>query len=117
WTARAPLPGGDIPGGDVAAFRAALAARHPALPPRLLERWVRSYGTRVERLLGAARSPADLGEEVVTGLYAAEIEYLRRTEWARSAEDILWRRSKLGLHAPRDAAATLAAWLAAHPAG
>ncbi len=56
------------------------------------------------------------GEEVVPGLYRAEIDYLRREEFARTAEDILWRRSKLGLRVPREAAATLDAWLARRPA-
>jgi glycerol-3-phosphate dehydrogenase len=115
WTATAPLPGGDLPGGDFAAFRAGLGARYPGFPPRWLDRWARAYGTRLAVWLGSARSAADLGAEVLPGLHAAEIAYLRRSEWARSAEDILWRRSKLGLHAPPDAAATLAAWLARQP--
>ncbi len=117
WTAQAVLPGGDLPGGDYAAFRAALGQRHPGFPARLLDRWARAYGTRLGGWLGSARSTAELGVEVVPGLHAAEIAYLCRTEWACSAEDILWRRSKLGLHAPPDASAALDAWLAARPSG
>ncbi|MFA9219090.1 MAG: hypothetical protein ACEQSK_18560 [Sphingomonadaceae bacterium] len=56
-----------------------------------------------------------MGEQVAAGLYAVEIEYLRRYEWARSAEDILWRRSKLGLHLPRDTAERLQDWLLRNP--
>ena len=112
WTASAPLPGGELPGADYAAFRAALGERRPGFAPGLLDRWARAYGARLERWLGEARTTADLGEEVLPGLYAAEISYLRRHEWARSAADILGRRTKLGLHLPPDAAETLDAWLA-----
>jgi len=62
-----------------------------------------------------ARRLQDLGEEVLPQLFAAEIDYLRREEWAQTAEDLLWRRSKLGLHLPPDAAARLDEWLAQHP--
>ncbi|MBS0376306.1 MAG: glycerol-3-phosphate dehydrogenase [Proteobacteria bacterium] len=114
WTATAPLPGGDLPDADYASFRAQLAARYPDLPPPLLDRWGRAYGSRISAFAGSARSPDALGEEVLPGLYAAELDYLRRVEFARTAEDILWRRTKLGLHLPADAAATLAAWLERH---
>jgi glycerol-3-phosphate dehydrogenase len=62
-------------------------------------------------VIGDARSLEDMGEEVLPQLYAREIEYLRREEWAQTAEDILWRRSKLGLHLPADAAQRLQRWL------
>ena len=117
WTMRAPLPGGDLPGGDFAAFRTALGARLADFPTRLVDRWAHAYGTRLDHWLGPARSPAALGEQIVPDLYAAEVEYLRRHEWAVTAEDILWRRTKLGLHAPPDAAASLDAWLARHRTG
>jgi len=65
----------------------------------------------MERILGNAASLAQLGEEIAPGLYAAEVEYLIGEEWARTAEDILWRRSKLGLHLPADAGDKLSAWL------
>jgi len=115
WTAGAPLPGGDMPGADFDAFLAALAARHPWVPTALLHRYARAYGTRAERILHGAAATADLGEEVLPGLHAREIDYLRREEWAVTAEDILYRRSKLALHVPADGAARLDGWLTRHP--
>jgi len=115
WTADNPLPGGDIPGADFDAFHAGLRRRYPWVPPPLLQRWARAYGTRVERMLEGAGSMAGLGEEVLPGLYRREIDHLRRKEWAVTAEDILYRRSKLGLHLPGDAVARLDDWLARHP--
>jgi glycerol-3-phosphate dehydrogenase len=112
WTARAFLPGGGLPGGSFAAFLRLVERRHPWLPAELRRRFSRAYGTLIENVLGDARSLEDLGEEVLPGLYAREIAYLVRDEWARTAEDILWRRSKLGLHLPADAASRLDAWLA-----
>ncbi len=115
WTAREPLPGGDLPDGDFARFRAHLAQRHPWLPDRMLERCAHAYGTRIELMLAGARSLDDLGEEVLPGVYQAEVDYLRREEWAVSAADILWRRTKLGLVTPRDAESRLDFWIATHP--
>jgi glycerol-3-phosphate dehydrogenase len=121
WTAGTPLPGGDLPGGDFDAFLAALAVRHPGFPAPTLRRLARAYGTRAERILADAATPADLGEDFGAGLSAAEVDYLVREEWARDAEDILWRRSKLSLHLPAEGARRLAEYLAAHchapPAG
>jgi len=116
WTRSATLPGGDMPEADFQAFRTELARRRPWLENSLLRRYSRAYGTRTERLLGAAGSMRDLGAEVLPGLHAKEIEYQRREEWAVSAEDILFRRSKLGLHLPSEATDELARWLAEHPA-
>ena len=115
WSADAPLPGGDLPDADFAAFLASLAARHPWLPPALRQRYARLYGTRIERLLGGANALAGLGEEVLPGLHAREIDYLREEEWAVDADDILYRRTKLGLHVPPDGRARLDAWLGRHP--
>jgi glycerol-3-phosphate dehydrogenase len=81
-----------------------------------MRRYSRAYGTRVERLLGTADSMRDLGAEVLPGLHVREIEYLRREEWAVTPEDILFRRTKLGLHLPAEATDHLAGWLAGHPA-
>ena len=120
WTAQAPLPGGDLatmivasgdPMADFESFGALQAQRRPWLPQTLLWRYARAYGTRMEKLLGGAMSLAHLGEEIAPGLYAAEVEYLIGTEWAQSAEDILWRRSKLGLHLPREVSDRLGDWL------
>jgi glycerol-3-phosphate dehydrogenase len=115
WTAGASLPGGDMPGEDFDAFLASLDARYPQLPAVLRRRYARAYGTRIERVVAAPGDPAALREEILPGLYAAEVDYLRRVEWAETAEDILWRRSKIGLHVPAGSAVRLDAWLAAHP--
>jgi len=115
WTRTAPLPGGDIPGADFAHFLQQLAQHRAWLPPALRERYAHAYGSRALRLLGDARRLQDLGEEVLPQLFAAEIDYLRREEWAQTADDVLWRRSKLGLHLPADAATRLDDWLAQHP--
>jgi glycerol-3-phosphate dehydrogenase len=125
WTARAPLPGGDLgsvvaasgdPMADFERFCELQAQRRPWLPAPLLRRYARAYGTRIDRLLGSASALSQLGDEVAPGLYAAEIDYLTGVEWARTAEDILWRRSKLGLHLPADAAGRVDAWLQKQPA-
>src|SRR5690606_15395748 len=111
WTAKVPLPGGDLPRGDLEAFVQDLQRRARWLPSDLARRYARAYGTRVEQLLSGARALSDLGERLGEGLYAAEVEYLRRHEWAITAEDILWRRSRLGLHVEPGTAARLEAFL------
>jgi len=113
WTVKALLPGGDLTGGSFARFLRNVERRYPWLPEHLRNRYSRAYGTRIDHVIGPARSFGDLGEEVVPQLHEREIEYLQREEWALTAEDILWRRSKLGLHVPASAADTLAAWLKA----
>ncbi|HET7816066.1 MAG TPA: glycerol-3-phosphate dehydrogenase, partial [Sphingomicrobium sp.] len=102
WTAAAPLPGGDI--ADLGAFRADLAGRHPFLPASLVARLVDAYGTRAEAILADVREVSDLGRDFGAGLYEREVDYLERHEWARSAEDILFRRTKLGLELGEEAA-------------
>jgi glycerol-3-phosphate dehydrogenase len=102
WTATAPLPGGDIAGADFAAFVAAQRGRYPWLPAALVYRYARNYGTRMADLIGAAQSLDDLGRCFGGDLYEAEVRYLTAREFAVTAEDILWRRSKLGLHLPSD---------------
>lgn len=98
WTARAVLPGGDLGEAGFDAFLEELTRRKPFLAPRVALRLARSYGSRVWRFLEKAQSMADLGADYGGGLSDAEIAYLHDHEWARSVEDILWRRSKLGLH-------------------
>jgi len=116
WTSGVPLPGGDMPGADFTAFERSLELSYPWLPAPLRHRYARAYGTRIGPLLGGGRSLADLGAPLAPGLYPAEVNYLREHEFARTAQDILWRRSKLGLHLACDTAATLDGWLATHPA-
>jgi len=111
WTERAKLPGGDMPGADFESFFVGFKARYPFLPQPLARRLARAYGTRADRFLGRARSLADLGEDFGSGLTAAEVDYLYEQEWARSAEDVLWRRSKLGLHVPPETVERLEAYL------
>ncbi len=115
WTATAPLAGGDMPGGDFAAFATALAGEYPSLPAPLLRRYARLYGTRARLLLDGAVAAADLGEDLGAGLHAREVDFLRRTEWATTADDILWRRTKLGLELPSEARTRLDDYLACIP--
>lgn len=117
WTAGATLPGGDLPQGDFDAFVAELAAERPALPRLLLRRLARAYGSRAEAILAGARSIEDLGRDFGSGLTEAELTYLARAEWARTAEDVLWRRSKMGLHVLPQAADAIEAFMAAMPHG
>jgi len=98
WTARAALPGGDIPYGDWRLFLNKKAAQYDFVPQELLRRYVMTYGARMDRFLDGAQSLADLGKDFGGGLYEAEIIYLIRDEFAKTDEDILWRRTKLGLH-------------------
>jgi glycerol-3-phosphate dehydrogenase len=100
WTAGAPLPGGDMPDADFDRFFAEFRQHAPFLPEPLARRLAHAYGTRVAALLSGARSMAELGEDLGSGLTRAEVDYLASHEWAATADDILWRRSKLGLHVP-----------------
>jgi glycerol-3-phosphate dehydrogenase len=111
WTADAPLPGGDIAGGDFAGFLAEVRGRWPFLPDATAYRLARAYGTRIDRVIGEARTLADLGEDLGGGLTTREVNYLVGHEWARTADDILWRRSKIGLHTGPDTRAKLEACL------
>ncbi|WP_454886637.1 glycerol-3-phosphate dehydrogenase [Sphingomonas oryzagri] len=112
WTANAPLPGGDITGGDFDAFLVDVRRRWPFLSEQTSLRLARAYGTRIKRLLGGAVSLADMGEDLGGGLHTREVDYLVREEWARTAGDVLWRRSKLGLHVPLGTAERLTQYLA-----
>jgi glycerol-3-phosphate dehydrogenase len=98
WTDKVALPGGDLPRADFESFLAGVQKRWAFLPAALAHRLARAYGTRVEKILGKAQAMLDLGENYGAGLTQAEIDYLVTHEWARSADDILWRRTKLGLH-------------------
>jgi len=97
WTATAVLPGGDIPRGSLAQLEDQAARRWPFLAPQHLRRLACAYGTRMEQVLHGAGAAADLGETFGADLTAAEVDYLRANEWAATADDILWRRTKLGL--------------------
>ncbi len=111
WTQDAPLPGGDIADADFEAYLADLKRRYGWLPAHIARRYARAYGTRTETLLDGAESLADLGAHLGDELYAAEVRYLQAHEWARTADDILWRRTKLGLHLSEATQEALAAHL------
>jgi len=93
-------------------FLADQARRFAWLPPESMQRLSRAYGTRLEKILAGARSLADLGQHFGGDLYEREVEYLATQEWASSAQDVLWRRTKLGLHLPAEAERRLADWFA-----
>lgn len=95
WTADRAFPGGDF--ASRPALLAELVAAYPGLPAALLESLVARHGTRVRAVLGQAATTADLGEHFGAGLYEAEVEYFIRHEWACTAEDVLWRRTRHGL--------------------
>ncbi len=112
WTSsNAPFPGGDIDNANFDGFLAEFGRTHSWLPADLAYRYARAYGTRVNRLLAGASGLDDLGEHFGGGLYAAEVQYLVDNEWALTAEDVLWRRSKLGLHVDQETVSRLNAWL------
>ena len=114
WTARARLPGGEgIDSTDFPGFLARFRASHPWLPAVLAHRLARRYGDRAERLLDGARSLGDLGSDFGAGLYEAEVAYLMRNEWARTAEDVLERRTKAGLRVDAATYARLDEWMTA----
>ncbi|CDX14682.1 sn-glycerol-3-phosphate dehydrogenase, aerobic, FAD/NAD(P)-binding [Mesorhizobium plurifarium] len=107
WTHDAPLPGGDFPATGFDAQVARLKSAYPFLDQRLARRLTRLYGTRAQKLLGLAKSNADLGRNFGADLFEAEVRYLVDNEWAVTAEDVLWRRTKRGLHFSREQAAAL----------
>ena len=97
WTAQSHLPGGDFVFDGLKTLVERAQRTWPFLTPDHAQRLVRAYGTRVERVLGKAAGIDDLGTRFGADLTAAEVRYLMRKEWAQTAEDVLWRRSKLGL--------------------
>ena len=97
WTGKTPLPGGDFPMQGFDATLRAATARYPFLSEKHLRRLLRAYGTRIHGMLAGVGSSADLGVVFGADLTEAELRYLVSSEWARSANDVLWRRSKLGL--------------------
>lgn len=111
WTRGVPLPGGDFPIDGRDDLKEKLKRTYTALPPELIDRLVRMYGTRTVKLLGEASTTNDLGLHFGAGLYQREVEYLIENEWAQTAEDILWRRSKLGLRMKSQEVTDLDSWV------
>ncbi|CTQ33317.1 glycerol-3-phosphate dehydrogenase [Jannaschia rubra] len=112
WTAGVPLPGGDFPVDGVDELVAELSRGWPFLDPRWARRLVRAYGTDARDLLGDAVQASDLGRDFGATLTAAEVDWLMDREYARTAQDVLWRRSKLGLRLSEAQAADLDAYMA-----
>lgn len=110
WTADKPLPGGDIDPLAFDRFVAEQGAKRDWLPKPMVERLARAYGTRMDAILEGAQGTNDLGQHIGGDLYAAELDYLVEHEFARTAEDVLWRRSKLALHLSEDEQAKLVSW-------
>jgi glycerol-3-phosphate dehydrogenase len=111
WTARAPLPGGDFGVHEVEAKISALQADYPFLDIAWAKRLIRAYGTEAWKLLGNARSAADLGQDFGASLTEQEVRWLQRHEYAKTLNDILWRRTKLGLKLTSKQHFALAQWL------
>lgn len=110
WTAQAPLPGGDIAGADFDGFLNGIQREYPWLPHELALHWGRLYGTRMRMILGDATSLEGLGMRFGARLYEAEVRYLAAHEWARSAQDVLHRRTKENLHMTNAQIAEFTAW-------
>ena len=111
WTAGTTLPGGDFPVGGFDTLAASLGAEHPYLPPEHARRLARAYGTRASILLEGSRKAADLGKRFGADLCEREVLYLMDHEWAVTAADVVWRRSKLGLRLTREEIAALDSWM------
>ncbi len=110
WTEKARLPGGDIDGTDFDDYFERLSSKYGWMPAGLLRRLARAYGSRIDLLMGDAKSMDDMGEIFADNLTEREINYLRKYEWVKSADDILWRRTKLGVHMNEDQQQALKNW-------
>ncbi len=110
WTAEKALPGGNFPADKVGAFYDSLCAQYAWIPAAQLHRMMQAYGTRIHDVIGKATSLDDLGHHFGAGLYEAEVHYLYTHEFARTADDILWRRTKLGLRLSAHEQAKLETW-------
>jgi glycerol-3-phosphate dehydrogenase len=111
WTKGAPLPGGDFPVAGRDDLARSLNRSHPFLPDGVARRLVRGYGTLAREFLSGVARLEDMGQHFGAGLYEREVAYLVEREWARSADDILWRRTKLGLRLGAEERRRLADWL------
>jgi glycerol-3-phosphate dehydrogenase len=111
WTADAALPGGDFPHDGIDALTARARGLWPFLAEPHARRLIRAYGTRLDRVIGDARDMTALGARFGADLTAAEVRYLMRHEFAETADDVLWRRSKLGLRLGPEAVAALGRYM------
>jgi glycerol-3-phosphate dehydrogenase len=111
WTSTRPLPGGDLPERSKTLFLEALSEKYPWLSSSMALRYTQTYGTLTYQVLGDAQSLSELGEDFGQGLYEREIQYLIQHEWAMTTDDILWRRTKLGLFMTLEEVEKLNAWI------
>ena len=111
WTAGASLLGGDFPVDGAGALRNRLLETNPAMPSAHAARLIRHYGTQAAQICDGARSIDELGRDFGHGLYECEVRWLMNREWARTAQDVLWRRTKLGLRFSKEEAAALDEWM------
>ena len=111
WTKEASLPGGDFPTDGFDKLLSAVMSKYRFLSERQSRRMVRAYGTRIWEILGDAAAAADLGHDFGCGLTGREVDYLMTQEWACTPEDVLWRRSKLGISMPPEQAGQLGDWM------
>ena len=116
WTAGAHLPGGDFPVDGAGALAQALRRDHPFLTEDWANRLVRAYGTEAALVLGGARTAADLGRDFGATLTEAELRWMIEREWARDAQGVLWRRSKLGLRLTPEQVAAVEDYMASERA-
>lgn len=111
WTIGAILPGGDLPNGDPVGFARDLARDYPFLGTAAALRLAHSYGSDARCILASARRTEDLGRGFGYGFSERELDWLVKKEWALTGEDVLWRRSKLGLHLDSDGTRAIIALL------
>ena len=112
WTAGSKLPGGEFPNEGLDGLVAEMIGRWPFLSQPHANRLARAYGLRCERFLGEAQSLDDLGGVLAGNLTKAELRYLVEHEWAQTADDVLWRRSKLGLTASTEERTAISQFIA-----
>jgi glycerol-3-phosphate dehydrogenase len=111
WTAVSVLPGGNIPGLDYEHFVSVCKQRYQWCDPGVIEHLARNYGTKIDTILEQADAAGELGLHFGWNLYEPEVKYLVNMEWAVTVEDIIWRRTKAGLHGGEELAQNLARWL------
>ncbi len=114
WTAGVPLAGGDFPVDGVQDLHDRIAAKYPFLPAEHVVRLLRTYGTEVFDIYGDAAGVADLGHDFGGGLFAAEVRWSMANEFTRTTDDLLWRRTKLGLRLTTEQVTVLRDWMQAN---
>ena len=114
WTAQAPLPGGDFEIKDFEILISDAQEKYSFIPPEHISRMIHNYGTQIHTILKDVKTTDDLGQDFGHGLYETEVRYLIDNEWAVKVNDILWRRTKLGIRFTDKQTATLEQWMKEH---